>query len=109
MGCAAIAGRHGGDAVRIEPNFGENRRVPEPLISPSKAWEGRVGGVASATTLGVHGDPLDHDVHGMTGGPDGACDHHDGLPRRPRNVGDRLDPVVFAAPAFVCLTCFGWT
>ena len=43
------------------------RHKVAPLLSPSKTWEGLVGGVASATALG-HGAVVDHALRAVAGG-----------------------------------------
>lgn len=104
------------------------RRKVAPAVSPSKTWEGLIGGVASATTLGAAlywitpfapwQAALVALVVTSTGFLGGltmsaikrGCgvkdwgqfiDGHGGML-------DRVDSVVFAAPAFYYLTRFGW-
>jgi phosphatidate cytidylyltransferase len=105
------------------------RRRLAPSVSPSKTWAGTIGGVASATVLGIAlwwitpFDPwragamaLAINVMGFIGGLASsaikrACgvkdwgtliDGHGG-------VLDRLDSVAFAAPVFFHLVRLGWT
>lgn len=105
------------------------RRKVAPTVSPSKTWEGLLGGVASATTLGAALYwitpfaawqaalmALAITVAGFLGGlvmsqikrDCGVKDWGD-LIEGHGGMLDRLDSVVFAAPAFFYLTRFGWT
>jgi phosphatidate cytidylyltransferase len=105
------------------------RRKVAPVVSPSKTWEGLVGGVASATalgaalywitpfapsqaallalsvnTLGFLGGLMMSAIKRTRGVKDwgGLIDGHGGML-------DRLDSLVFAAPVFFLLTRLGWT
>jgi phosphatidate cytidylyltransferase len=105
------------------------KQAVAPLISPSKTWEGLVGGIASATALGsalywiTPFSPLQAalvalviNTMGFFGGLvfsaikrdrgikdwGGMIDGHGGML-------DRLDSLVFAAPVFFHLTRFGWS
>ena len=105
------------------------RRKVAPVVSPSKTWEGLVGGVASATTLGAalywitpfaawqaalmalaitsmgfFGGLVMSAIKRAYGAKDWGrmIEGHGGML-------DRLDSVVFAAPVFFYLTRYGWT
>jgi len=105
------------------------RRKVAPVVSPSKTWEGLVGGVASATTLGAalywitpfaawqaalmalaitsmgfFGGLVMSAIKRAYGAKDwgSLIEGHGGML-------DRLDSVVFAAPVFFYLTRYGWT
>lgn len=105
------------------------RRKVAPVVSPSKTWEGLVGGVASATTLGTalywitpfapwqatlmalaittmgfFGGLVMSAIKRAYGAKDWGrmIEGHGGML-------DRLDSVVFAAPVFFYLTRYGWT
>jgi phosphatidate cytidylyltransferase len=100
-----------------------------PALSPSKTWEGLIGGVASATTLGAalfwitpFGPwqaalmALAINIMGFCGGLVMSAIKRD---RGVKDWGqmieghggmlDRLDSVAFAAPVFFHLTRFFWT
>ena len=64
------------------------RRKVAPSLSPSKTWEGLVGGVASASALGG-GALVDHALHHPPGLRHGGGDHAARLLRRARDVGDQ--------------------
>ncbi len=105
------------------------RRKVAPVVSPSKTWEGLVGGIASATTLGAalywitpfaawqaalmalaitsmgfFGGLVMSAIKRTCGAKDWGrlIEGHGGML-------DRLDSVVFAAPVFFYLTRYGWT
>ncbi len=105
------------------------RRKVAPLLSPSKTWEGLIGGVASATALGaaLHWitpfTPMEAAciafvicVMGFFGGLVMSAIKRD---RGVKDWGhmieghggmlDRLDSVVFAAPIFFHITRYAWT
>jgi len=107
--------------------FGKHRLAP--ALSPSKTWEGLIGGVASATVLGAAlfwitpFTPWQAAVMALVINTMGFCG---GLVmsaiKRDRGVKDwgqmiaghggmldRIDSVAFAAPVFFHLTRFGWT
>jgi phosphatidate cytidylyltransferase len=107
--------------------FGRHRMAP--ALSPSKTWEGLVGGVASATALGTAlfwitpFNPWQAALMALAINTMGFCG---GLVmsaiKRDRGVKDwgqmieghggmldRLDSVAFAAPVFFHLTRFWWT
>ena len=107
--------------------FGKRKVAPE--LSPSKTWEGLIGGVASATVLGAAlfsitpFTPWQAAVMALVINTMGFCG---GLVmsaiKRDRGVKDwgqmiaghggmldRIDSVAFAAPVFFHLTRFGWT
>ncbi len=107
--------------------FGRHAVAPE--LSPSKTWEGLVGGVASATALGaaLHWitpfSPLQAAglafvmcVMGFLGGlvmsaikRDRGVKDWGHLIEGHGGMLDRLDSVVFAAPVFFHLVRYGWT
>ena len=105
------------------------RRQVAPVVSPSKTWEGLLGGVATATALGAAlywitpFNPwqaalmaLAINTMGFFGGLAMSAIKRD---RGVKDWGqmieghggmlDRLDSVVFAAPVFFHLTRYGWT
>jgi phosphatidate cytidylyltransferase len=105
------------------------RRKVAPRLSPSKTWEGLVGGVASATAIGAGlwwitpFSPLEAGLMALT---IGVMGFFGGLVmsaiKRDRGVKDwgsmiaghggmldRLDSVAFAAPVFFHLTRYWWT
>jgi phosphatidate cytidylyltransferase len=105
------------------------RRKVAPTISASKTWEGLIGGVASATALGAAlywitpFTPLEAallaiaaNAMGVVGGLAMSAIKRG---RRIKDWGDlieghggmldRLDSMVFAAPAFFHLTRIGWS
>jgi phosphatidate cytidylyltransferase len=105
------------------------RHKVAPVVSPSKTWEGLVGGVASSTTLGAAlfwitpFTPaqaalmaLVINTMGFLGGlvlsaikRDRGVKDWGRMIEGHGGVLDRLDSVVFAAPVFFYLTRFGWT
>ncbi|MEN9631112.1 MAG: hypothetical protein RJA10_4340 [Pseudomonadota bacterium] len=107
--------------------FGRHKVAPE--LSPSKTWEGLLGGVASATALGaaLHGitpfSPLQAAglafvlcAMGFLGGlvmsaikRDHGVKDWGHLIEGHGGMLDRLDSVVFAAPVFFHLVRFWWT
>jgi phosphatidate cytidylyltransferase len=107
--------------------FGRHRVAPE--LSPSKTWEGLLGGVASATALGaaLHGitpfSPLQAAAiafvvcaMGFLGGlvmsaikRDRGVKDWGSLIEGHGGMLDRLDSVVFAAPVFFHLVRYWWT
>ena len=105
------------------------RHKVAPAVSPSKTWEGLVGGVTSATmlgaalswitpfetwqaalmaltitTMGFFGGLVMSAIKRACGAKDWGrmIEGHGGML-------DRLDSVVFAAPVFFYLTRYGWT
>ena len=69
--------------------FGQHKVAP--LISPSKTWEGLVGGVVSASTdrrAALQADAL----HALSGGNHGRPRLHDGLFRRARRLRHQARP-----------------
>lgn len=107
--------------------FGRHKVAPE--LSPSKTWEGLLGGVASATALGaaLHGITPFTPVQaaglafvlclmGFLGGlvmsaikRDRGVKDWGHLIEGHGGMLDRLDSVVFAAPVFFHLVRYGWT
>ena len=107
--------------------FGKHRVAP--ALSPSKTWEGLIGGVASATTLGAalfwitpFGPwqaalmALAINIMGFCGGlvmsaikRDHGVKDWGQMIEGHGGMLDRLDSVAFAAPVFFHLTRFWWT
>jgi phosphatidate cytidylyltransferase len=107
--------------------FGRHRIAPE--LSPSKTWEGFIGGVASATVLGAllwwitpfsplqaAGMALIICLMGFFGGlvlsaikRDRGVKDWGQMIEGHGGVLDRLDSVIFAAPIFFHLTRFYWS
>jgi phosphatidate cytidylyltransferase len=105
------------------------RRKVAPLLSPSKTWEGLIGGAGSATLLGAGLwwiTPFTPLQAGLMAGLVTLMGFCGGLVmsaiKRDRGVKDwghmveghggvldRLDSVVFAAPIFFHLTRYWWT
>ena len=105
------------------------RRPVAPLVSPSKTWEGLVGGIASATAIGAALYwitpfapwqaalmALAICVMGFFGGlvmsaikRDRGVKDWGNLIEGHGGMLDRLDSVVFAAPVFFHLTRYGWS
>jgi len=105
------------------------RRKVAPIISPSKTWEGLIGGVASATALGAAlfwitpFTPwqaalfaLVINTMGFLGGlvmsaikRDRGVKDWSQMIEGHGGMLDRLDSVAFAAPVFFHLTRYGWT
>jgi phosphatidate cytidylyltransferase len=105
------------------------RQPVAPVISPSKTWEGLIGGVASATALGAGLywiTPFSPWQAALMALAVNAMGFFGGLVfsaiKRDRGVKDwgrmieghggmldRLDSVVFAAPVFFHLTRLGWS
>jgi phosphatidate cytidylyltransferase len=105
------------------------KQAVAPAISPSKTWEGLVGGVASATALGAALywiTPFSPWQAALMALAINAMGFFGGLVlsaiKRDRGVKDwgemieghggmldRLDSLVFAAPVFFHLTRFGWS
>ena len=107
--------------------FGRHKVAPE--LSPSKTWEGLIGGVASATALGAAlywitpftpwqaaGIALVLCAMGFFGGlvmsaikRDRGVKDWGNLIEGHGGMLDRLDSVVFAAPVFFHLVRYAWT
>jgi phosphatidate cytidylyltransferase len=105
------------------------RRPVAPAISPSKTWEGLIGGIATATAIGAALYwitpfapwqaalmALAINTMGFFGGlvlsaikRDRGVKDWGTLIEGHGGMLDRLDSVVFAAPVFFHLTRFGWT
>jgi phosphatidate cytidylyltransferase len=105
------------------------RRKVAPLLSPSKTWEGLIGGVASATLLGAALwwlTPFSPIQAGLMALLINLMGFFGGLVmsaiKRDRGVKDwghmiaghggmldRLDSVIFAAPIFFHVTRYWWT
>ena len=105
------------------------RRPVAPLVSPSKTWEGLVGGIASATAIGAALYwitpfapwqaalmALAICVMGFFGGlvmsaikRDRGVKDWGSLIEGHGGMLDRLDSVAFAAPVFFHLTRYFWT
>jgi len=105
------------------------RHKVAPVVSPSKTWEGLIGGVASSTTLGAAlfwitpFTPAQaalmalviNTMGFLSGLVMSAIKRDRGVKDWGRmsdghgGVLDRLDSLVFAAPVFFYLTRFGWT
>jgi phosphatidate cytidylyltransferase len=105
------------------------RRKVAPSLSPSKTWEGLVGGIAAATLLGAAlwwitpFSPLVAGamafvicVMGFFGGlvmsgikRDRGVKDWGHLIAGHGGVLDRIDSIVFSAPIFFHLTRYGWT
>jgi phosphatidate cytidylyltransferase len=114
-------------AVRVGQAGG--RRPVAPLVSPSKTWEGLVGGIASATAIGAALYwitpfapwqaalmALAICVMGFFGGlvmsaikRDRGVKDWGSLIEGHGGMLDRLDSVAFAAPVFFHLTRYFWT
>ncbi|MFZ5637328.1 MAG: phosphatidate cytidylyltransferase [Pseudomonadota bacterium] len=104
------------------------RHKVAPALSPSKTWEGLIGGVVSATALGalIHGitpfTPLEAGLvalviclMGFFGGlvmsaikRDRGVKDWGHMIEGHGGILDRLDSVVFAAPIFFHLVRYGW-
>jgi len=104
------------------------RRPVAPQVSPSKTWEGLVGGVACATALGgalywltpftpweAAAMALVVNLMGFFGGlvmsaikRDRGVKDWGSLIEGHGGMLDRLDSVAFAAPVFFHLTRYGW-
>jgi phosphatidate cytidylyltransferase len=105
------------------------RRPVAPQVSPSKTWEGLVGGIACATAIGASlywitpftpwqaaAMALVINLMGFFGGlvmsaikRDRGVKDWGTLIEGHGGMLDRLDSVAFAAPVFFHLTRFGWT
>jgi phosphatidate cytidylyltransferase len=107
--------------------FGRHKVAPE--LSPSKTWEGLIGGIASATALGALLHPITPfdalqaaalafvlGLMGFLGGlvmsaikRDRGVKDWGNLIEGHGGMLDRLDSVVFAAPVFFHLVRYFWT
>ncbi len=105
------------------------RHLVAPLLSPSKTWEGLVGGIASATLLGALLHPITPFdalqaaglsfllcLMGFLGGlvmsaikRDRGVKDWGRLIEGHGGMLDRLDSVVFAAPVFFHVVRYAWT
>jgi len=105
------------------------RHKVAPRLSPSKTWEGLIGGVASATALGAAlwwitpFSPMQAaliafaiNLMGFFGGlVMSAIKRDQGIKDWGQMIAghggmlDRLDSVIFAAPVFFHITRYGWT